>query len=101
MPDANPGPADPADNQQWRQAPEALTRRSLEGVLLLAPGVREPFALTGTAAIFWDLFADARTVDDALVELNRMFGVPLDQLHLDFRSTMDVLVEAGALHPAE
>jgi Coenzyme PQQ synthesis protein D (PqqD) len=52
------------NEQRWRRSAEVLWRRSLDAVVLLAPGRSEPFTLTGTGPEVWDLLDEAHSLDE-------------------------------------
>lgn len=85
----------------YRQATGVLARRSLDTVLLLAPGANDPVALSGSAVTLWDLFSEEHTLEQVLQRLQLLFQEDDDRLRVDFGPVFAHLVSIGALAAQE
>lgn len=97
MPEDRPAPADAV---RLRQAPDVLSRHSLEALLLLTPGMQDPMVLTGAGPALWDQFAEPATLVDAFRSLSEHFNVPAERLRADFDEVVGLLRTTGALEVA-
>jgi hypothetical protein len=74
-----------------------LSRRTLDGVLLLAPSMTEVLQLSAPGDAIWELLAEPLTVAEMVVALADHFGVPADMIRAQIQSTLDALLDSGAL----
>ena len=83
-----------------RRSPGVLWRRSLDAVVLVAPGSADLVTLVGTGPAVWELLADWRTLDDLAAILADAFGASSDQVRADLEPILSDLTAAGALQTA-
>jgi len=93
--DGDRPPADP--HPRWRRQPGASWRRSLRGVVVLAPGADEPLTITGSGGEVWDLLDRPRTTEDLVSELSRRFPTDPATIRADVVELLAALASAGAL----
>jgi len=79
------------------RAPHVLWRRTLDTVLLLPPGIDEPFVLAGTGPALWELLAEPRALDDLVAVLAAAYEADPDVVAADVAPTVDRLTELGAI----
>jgi len=93
-----------APESRWQRSPHVLWRRSLDAVVLLAPGGDAPRTLAGLAPVVWELLAEERSVEAMVATLSDLSnaGVPtaeggagelLEQL-------VEQFIELGVVRPA-
>ena len=82
---------------RWRRRPDALWRRSLDAVLVLAAGADEPVPLTGTGPAVWELLAEPCTVPQLAAVLSEGFDAEPATVEADLRPMIDELVRLDAL----
>jgi hypothetical protein len=68
------------DRVRFSRAPDLLTRSFAGRVILAAPGDEEIHALSGTAGVIWELFAQPRTRTETSTILSEAFDVPLGEI---------------------
>jgi hypothetical protein len=81
--------------------PEVLWRRTLERVVVLAPGDTEPRMLEPPGDVIWDLLATPSSVDGLVTELVETFAAPADVVRPDVERFLDELVGAGLARRVE
>ena len=86
-----------SDADRYRRRADALWRRSLDAVVILPAGSREPLTVAGTGPEVWDLLADARTLPDLAATLGAAHGADPAVVEQDLEPIVAALVEAGAV----
>jgi hypothetical protein len=81
---------------RWRRRPDALWRRSLDGVVVLPDG-EAPVALEGTGPALWDLLAEAHDIDALAQELAGEHRADAAVVAADIEPVLEQLEAAGAL----
>lgn len=82
---------------RWVRAPEVLWRETPDGVVLLPPGVSEPFALTDSGAAVWELLADPVELEAAVEHLATAYAVPADVVGASVQPLLHDLERRGAV----
>ena len=82
-------------DERWQRNPAALWRRSLDGVVLLAPGADEPIVLSGGGPAVWEGLAEPITLDGLVEDLARAHRADLDAVRRDVRSLIDLFAVSG------
>jgi len=93
-----------ASGRRWRRRPGTTWRRTLRGVVVLAPAAPEPVAVTGSVDELWALLDRPRSLPELVSALSESFDVPSEVLAADVARVLDQLDAAGALEalaPAE
>ena len=80
-----------ASDERWQRNPAALWRRSLDGVVLLAPAADEPVVLRGGGPAVWDRLGAPITLDALVFKLSGAHGADEDEVGRDVRSLIDLL----------
>ncbi len=80
---------------RWHRRPHLLWRRSLDAVLVLAPGLDEPIALAGTGPELWGLLAEPRTTDDLVSILAAAHDTEPAVVAADIVATLEQLERLG------
>lgn len=75
----------------------ALSRRLLDGILVLAPGMSLPMRVTTPGDVIWDLLAQPHTIASLVAELCDIYGVPPDTVATAIEPVLSALLEVGAL----
>ena len=93
------GPVGSADEPRWQRSPHVLWRRSLDAVLLVAPGTATPRALTDLGPVVWALLAEERSIESVMATLLESgdLGIPIAEREV--RDLIAQLVEWGAIRP--
>lgn len=99
MPEASPAALGDSGATRYRHNQQVLERRSLDTVLLLPPSAGDPLELSGAATILWELFCQPSTFEEVAGELGRLVGLPAAQCRADLATTLNQLIDAGALTP--
>ncbi len=86
-----------AAHPRWRRQPGASWRRSLRGVVVLAPGADEPLTVTGSGRDIWDLLARPRSTEDLVSALSEQFAADPASIRPDVVALVARLAAAGAL----
>jgi hypothetical protein len=74
-----------------------LSRDGAFGVVLLAPGAREPLTLAGTGRVLWAALDRPLTLEELAGDLAAAFAADPAQVRADIRATLADLVRIGAL----
>jgi hypothetical protein len=82
---------------RYRRRPDALWRRSLDAVVVLAAGNAEPVTLAATGPEVWELLAEWRTLDDLAAVLARTHGANPTTVAADVMPLLDELIALGAV----
>ena len=90
----------PASTGHWRRSDAALWRRSVDAVVLLAPGADEPMVLPGTAAAVWDLLDEPTTLDGLVDALARVYAADPETIAPDVVALLARLESVGAVSVA-
>jgi Coenzyme PQQ synthesis protein D (PqqD) len=80
-----------------RRRLDVLWRRSLDHVVVLAPGADEPVSVGGAAPAVWRLLAEARTPEDLVVMLVDATGADTASLQPAVTRALADLDRAGVL----
>jgi hypothetical protein len=81
-----------------RRAPEVLSRRSGDSVLLLVRHQdRGLLEISGAGVELWNLLDEARSAEECAHRLATSYAVDLAKVRHDIAPVLDALVEAGAL----
>jgi hypothetical protein len=86
-----------ADDAVVEQSPEALSRRVLGGLLVLGPGMTEALQISAPGDTIWTLLREPLTVSELIGALSELYDVPADTVRRQIQSTLDTLVDGGAL----
>jgi hypothetical protein len=86
-----------ADDTLIERAPEALSRRTLDGVLVLTPTMSDVLQLSAPGDAIWDLLAEPLTVADLVQALSERFRVPEGAIRSGTRPVLQALFDGGAL----
>ncbi len=89
----DPGP-------RWHRCPEVLWRRSLDAVVLLAPGHAEPVTLAGSGPALWELLVEPGTVAQLATVLARDHDADPDTIEADIVPVIERLADLGAIEQA-
>jgi hypothetical protein len=92
-----PAGRDPNPAPRFQRDEATLSRRTIDGVVLLAPSASEPLVLEGAAAAMWELLATPMTVAGLVRELAGTYGVDGATITDDVDRTVTTLSGAGAL----
>ncbi len=82
---------------RWRRRPDALWRRSLDGVVVLPADGDAPVSLEGTGPALWDLLAEANDVEALARKLAGEHGTDPAVVAADIEPVLEDLEAAGAL----
>ena len=77
--------------ERWQRRFDALTRTSLDSLLILASGSDEPFALAGSGVIIWDLLEDPISSNELVERLATQFGVEQSVVRSDVEALLELL----------
>jgi hypothetical protein len=80
-----------------QRAPAVLWREAEFGVVLLAPGAREPMTLTGTGRALWHALAAPTTPLALAADLAAAFDTDLARVDADITPVLDELHELGVI----
>lgn len=94
------GGSAPVSTTRWRRCPEALWRRSLDAVIVLAPAHADPIMLTGSGPALWELLVEPGTVAQLATVLARDHAADPAEVEADIAPVIEQLAEAGAIEPA-
>ena len=83
-------------DERWHRNPAALWRRSLDGVVVLAPGADEPIVLRGGGPAVWERLAEPITLGELVEDIAGTHGADEDEVERDVRSLLDLLAVSGA-----
>jgi hypothetical protein len=89
------------DLARYRRSGGVLYRRVHDVVLLLAPGERQVFALSGAGPDLWELLAEPISVRDAVHRLAADYSVPAETIAPDVRRVFAELAEMDVVTRAE
>jgi len=78
---------------RYVQASPILSRRSCEGVLLLAVDTDEPVFLGGSSELVWRVLADPTTFEDLCEVLSYATDTPASTVEADVDPLLRALVE--------
>lgn len=79
------------------RTPGALSRRTLDCVLVLGENASEAVRLEGAATAVWTYLTEPATLGDLLNDLSQHFSVPQDRLGADLEPTLERLMIVGGL----
>ena len=97
VPAVEGSPAHPRP-RRWRRRPGVLWRRTLRGLVVLAPDGDEPVAVTGSVDELWDLLETPHRLDELVGTLaSRYPDIDPTVLEGDVGAVLDRLEEVGAL----
>lgn len=80
----------------WRRA-DVSWRRSIDAVVLMPAGAKDPAALPGTAAAVWDLLAEPATLDELVSALADAYAVDPAAITGDVVALLERLEALGAI----
>jgi hypothetical protein len=80
-----------------RRRADVLWRRSIDAVLVLPPGMRDPVTLSGTGPVVWDAIEDVIPLDELTRALSAEFGADPDVVRADLGILLDRLVGLGVV----
>jgi hypothetical protein len=86
-----------ADEVTICRADAVLTRRLLDGVIVLASGAREPVRVSAPGDVLWSLLDEACTVEDLVAVWSTIYDVSLDTARTEITPVLRAWVEAGAV----
>ncbi len=93
-----------APESRWQRSPHVLWRRSLDAVVLVAPGRDAPRVLTGLAPVVWELLAEERSVEAMVATLSDLSNAGVPAAGGDVGELLEQLVEqlfeVGVVRPA-
>ena len=79
------------------QALEALSRKILDGILVLGPGMSEALHISAPGDVIWSLLREPLTVSDLVTNLSESYGVSSETVRAQSQPTLDALLDGGAL----
>ena len=82
---------------RYRQAPGSLTRRGLDGLLLLPPGAEHPVLVAGIGPVVWTLLERASTLSELSEDLAQLVNEPAEEFGSELSGLLEQLMIAGAL----
>jgi hypothetical protein len=85
---------------RWQRSPHVLWRRSLDAVLLVAPGGDAPSVLDGLAPVVWELLAEERSVEAMVATLSDLSSAGFPVAERDVGELIEQLVELGVVRRA-
>jgi hypothetical protein len=74
-----------------------LSRRLLDGIMLLTPDSGEPLRISQPGAVIWQLLDEPRTITDLVATLAKLYGVDAVVIDSDVRPILQILADYGAL----
>lgn len=85
------------DDMRIARAPGVLSRRTLDGVLVLAPGITNAVHLSVPGDAIWELLAEPLEVAEMVEVLADHFAVPADTIRAVLQPMLAALLDCGAL----
>ncbi len=90
----------------WREsvlerAPGVLSRRSLDGVLVLAPDENAPLHISPPGDRIWELLAQSTTADQLTDCLANLYDAGDDVVQADVQRVLATLWDVGAIRAAD
>lgn len=85
----------------FERAPGVLWRRSLDGVLVLAPGENAPLHISPPGDGIWELLAQSTTADQLTDCLANLYDVGDDVVQADVRRVLATLWDVGAIRAGD
>ena len=82
---------------RWCRRPDALTRRSLDALVVLPVEGDDVVTLAGTGPEIWDLLAEPRTLDELAVILAARHATSEAIVAADVQPVLDALVVGGVV----
>jgi hypothetical protein len=82
---------------RYRQTPGTLTRRDLDGLLLLPPTAEHPLLITGVGPVVWTLLERASTLSELSEDLAELSDRPAKEFGSELSVLLEQLMIAGAL----
>lgn len=79
------------------RAEGALCRRTLKGVLVIAPDASEPVLVTTPGDVAWELLAEAHTPVELAAALGELFDTEPATVARDIEPVIESLLASGAL----
>ncbi|MFT6289452.1 MAG: hypothetical protein ACJAR2_000037 [Ilumatobacter sp.] len=79
------------------RAPEALSRRVLDGLLVLGPDMSEVLEISAPGDVVWALLREPITVSELVVTLSDLYGVQAQTVRTQVQPTLEALLDGGAL----
>ena len=79
------------------RVPEALSRRLLDGVLVLAPDMAEPMHISTPGETLWALLSEPITVAELVGVLAEVYGATPETVRADILPVLRELQDAGAV----
>lgn len=86
---------------EWVRDDATLTRRTIDGMVLLPPDATEPFAVTGSGAVVWRLLDEPQSVETIVARLADAYAEDPARVAHDVRPLLDELIERGVLRSAQ
>lgn len=83
-----------------RRRPDALWRRSLDGVVILGANAEEPITVLGPGLEIWELLAEWRTLEALATLLSSEHGADPVVVTRDVNALLDQLDAEGVLEVA-
>jgi hypothetical protein len=78
-----------------------LWRRTSNGVVLLPSTESEPFTLSGSGSVLWEVLAEPVDVEEASQLLGELHGVDAEQVANDIAPVIDELTRRSAVERIE
>ncbi len=86
---------------RWCRAPQALSRRLPDGIMVCGPGRQEPISLLGSGAELWAALAEPVTVTQLATRLAARYGAEPAQIVIDIEPTLRELQDRHLIVPAD
>lgn len=86
-----------ADDAVLCQVPEALSRRLIDGVLVLAPAMTEPLRVSGPGGAIWSLLAQPSTIAELVEALSTHYGAAVETVRVEIQPVLRALHDGGAV----
>lgn len=80
--------------------PDVLSRRTLDGILLLPPRSPEVLLISGAGCAVWELLAEPATAGELAQELAEVYHRSVSDVANDVSRVLQQLADAGALTSA-
>lgn len=90
-----------AGGPRFVRHPGTLWRRTLDGVVVLAPDSETPLRITGAGHALWMLLAEPATVEELVGDLASVYGRTAAEVGADVERVLRQLSEAGAAGPVD
>ena len=85
---------------RWQRRSDALTRTSLDAVLISAAESSEPFSLSGPGLVIWELLAKPITTTELVAHLAASHNGDPAQVRADIEPVLTQLLDRGAIRRA-